>query len=150
MKPKFILVLLLFLSCLGHGLFAQTAEKMDQILESKEISYDQAAFIILPAAGLISETASLDEAFMFAWEHKWLRKAKVPEDPISLGELSYLIMKAFDMKSGFMYAIFPGPRYAFRELCYRSIIQGRSDPSITLSGERLLNIQGRLLAQRGE
>ena len=141
---------MLVLCLMGGGLFAQTAEQMDLILESKAVSYGQAAFIILPAAGLLTETTSFDEAFDLARELKWLRKAKNSGDPISLGELSCLIMGAFEMKSGFMYALFPGPRYAFRELTRAGIIQGRNDPSISLSGERLLHIQGRVLSQRGE
>jgi hypothetical protein len=44
-----------------------------------------------------------------------------------------------------MYSLFPGPRYAYRELLYLKIIQGRADGNFTVSGDRLLQILGRAL-----
>jgi outer membrane protein OmpA-like peptidoglycan-associated protein len=42
------------------------------------------------------------------------------------------------MKGSFLYALFPGPRYAFRELDYLRLIPGRRDPALRVSGEELL------------
>jgi hypothetical protein len=49
-----------------------------------------------------------------------------------------------------MYSLFPGPRYAYRELVYRKILEGRVDPAQTLTGERLLYFLGRALELWGE
>jgi hypothetical protein len=54
-------------------------------------------------------------------------------------------MGAFSMKGGLFYALFPGPRYAYRELVHQRLIQERSDPALAVSGERLLRILGRVL-----
>jgi hypothetical protein len=66
-----------------------------------------------------------------------------------LGEAAFLVTGAFGIKGGLMYTLFPGPRYAYRELLYRKIIQGRADEGFTVSGERLLRIIGQALALTG-
>jgi hypothetical protein len=67
-----------------------------------------------------------------------------------MGELSYLLMGAFDLKGSFLYRMFPGPRYAFRELSYRRIIAGGADPSRFVSGDYFLRILGNVLSLTGE
>jgi hypothetical protein len=59
-------------------------------------------------------------------------------------------MRAFNIPGSFLYALFPGPRYAFRELDYLDLIPGRKDPAAKVSGERLLIILGRVLSHTGE
>jgi hypothetical protein len=134
----------------GSFLSAQTAEQLDAVLAAPEISCAMAAFVVLPAAGLISEDSSPEAAFAEARSRNFLPQNAEGEDAIRLGEVSFLIMRAFAMKSGFMYALFPGPRYAYRELVYRNLIQGRGDPALRVSGVRLLQIMDRVLDFRGE
>jgi hypothetical protein len=123
---------------------------MDAILDASEVSRATAAFVALSAAGLLSEDSAPEAAFEEALARGCLPGNAEADTPIRLGELSFLIMRAFDMKSGFMYALFPGPRYAYRELVYRKLIQGRNDPALRVSGERLFRIIGRVLDYRGE
>jgi outer membrane protein OmpA-like peptidoglycan-associated protein len=59
-------------------------------------------------------------------------------------------MKALNIKGGFMYTFFPGPRYAYRELEYRKIITGRAYSTMTVSGERLLRTLSRALDYTGD
>jgi len=47
-----------------------------------------------------------------------------------------------------LYSITKSPHYAYRELTYKKTIQGRADPHMEVSGERLLFITGRILARR--
>jgi hypothetical protein len=49
-----------------------------------------------------------------------------------------------------MYTLFPGPRYGYRELAYRKIIQGRAYSAMPVSGERLLRILSRALDCSGD
>lgn len=49
-------------------------------------------------------------------------------------------MKAFGINGGLMYSIFPGPRYAFRELVYKGIITRNTNPGGRLSGTNALRI----------
>jgi hypothetical protein len=44
-----------------------------------------------------------------------------------------------------MYTLFGGAHYSYRELVYKDIIQGRSDPAMKVSGEKMLFIVNRLL-----
>ena len=59
MKPFPLLLFVL----LPAAAFAQTAERLDAVLEAKEGSFAQAAAVILPAAGLLDPGAELDAAF---------------------------------------------------------------------------------------
>ena len=49
-----------------------------------------------------------------------------------------------------MYSLFHTPRYAYREMVYRKLIQGRANPSMKVSGQRLLQIIDRSLARQGK
>jgi hypothetical protein len=123
---------------------AQTAEKLDAVLAAKQVTFGQAAGIILPAAGLLAPDAGTEDAFAIA--RFWLPHRTDMNVPITMGELSHLIMKSFSLSGGFMYAIFPGPRYAYRALVWRRFLPGNADPGRSLSGEELLYITGRALA----
>jgi hypothetical protein len=123
-------------------LSAQTAAEMDLILDAKEITCAQAARFVLQAA----KTPGGGNAFEIAQGNKWLPAIAKADSPISLGEVSLLIMKAFAVKGGILYSFFPNSRYACRELVYLRIIQGRTDPGERLDGETFLQILGRALS----
>jgi hypothetical protein len=130
---------------------AQTAAELERVLSLPAVNYGDAAWIVLGAAGLpaLAED-STGGAYRFAADNKWLPQKTAAETPVTLEGLSLLIMKAFDMGGGLMYTLFPGPRYAYRELVYRKIIQGRSYSALTVSGERLLRILSRALDYSGD
>lgn len=128
--------------------FAQTAEWMDSVLTSQEVSYAQAAAVILPAAGILDTEAGEAEAFARARE--WLPRGARADAPISLGRLSYLVTRSFGLSGGFMYALFPGPRYAYRALAWRRLLPLRPDPGRKVSGGELFYITGRVLSYTGE
>jgi hypothetical protein len=133
---------------LSAAAFAQTAIQMDALLDAPRVSFAQAAALVLPAAGLLPPDAGPQAAFEQA--RPWLPRAAAPDAPIRTGELSHLIMAAFGISGGFMYALFPGPRYAYRALAWRRLLPPGSDPARTLSGAELLYITGRALSLTGE
>jgi outer membrane protein OmpA-like peptidoglycan-associated protein len=47
-------------------------------------------------------------------------------------------MHSFGIKGGILYSIFKSPHYAYRELVYRGIIQGRVSPKMPVSGDMLI------------
>jgi outer membrane protein OmpA-like peptidoglycan-associated protein len=55
-------------------------------------------------------------------------------------------MGAFDLKGGIFYSIAKNPHYAYRELVYKEVIQGRTDPGMLVSGEEFLFILSRVLS----
>jgi hypothetical protein len=149
MHRKAALFFLLFAVTLLPALSAQTlAQDMDAILESDAVTWAQAARFVLPAAGF-TDAAGLS-SFQTALDRGWLPKNAQAEGEASFGELSFLVMKAFDLPGGLMYRFFPGPRYAYRELQYRGIIQGQQDSARKVSGFWLISLIGRTLELTGE
>jgi hypothetical protein len=127
---------------------AQTAGELEGLLDTGRITYAQAAYFTLASAPG-SPPSDRAGAFALALERGWL-PAKAAEGPVTLGELSLLMMRAFALEGGFMYRLFPGPRYAYREMTRRGFIEGRADPGFTVSGERFLQILGKVLSHTGD
>jgi hypothetical protein len=155
MSKHMLLCVICFLFVLPVFLAAQTAVKLDAILETPAVNCAQAAWLALASAGALppefsARDAGMENAFERAMANRWLPRKSAPDDPATLGALSFLLMKAFNLQGGLMYAILPGPRYAFRALASRSLIQGAADPAMTVSGERFLHILGNVLSYAGE
>jgi hypothetical protein len=146
MRKRYVLILCGIFAAAGAA--AQTAGRMDAILDTERISFAQAASVILPAAGLLSPEAGEDEAFAAA--RQWLPRGAERDKPIKTGELSRLVMGSFTLSGGFMYALFPGSRYAYRALAWRRFLPPNADPYRTLSGEELFYIVGRVLSVTGD
>jgi hypothetical protein len=122
------------------------AAALDAVLDSAALTWGEAAGFILAAAGK-GEYSGEDAFGALAAMTALPRKAE-SGGPVSLGGVSLIIMKAFDISGG-LYRFFPNGHYAYRELVYLGIIQGRSDPDMKVSGERLLQILGRALDYTG-
>jgi hypothetical protein len=128
--------------------FAQTAEQMDAVLDAEQVSFAQAALVILPAAGLLPPDAGMAEAFAMA--RPFFPRYADRETPIRMGELAHLVMRSFGLSGGFLYALFPGPRYAYRALAWRRLLPLNPGPYRTVSGEELFYITGQALSHTGE
>ncbi|MDR2160150.1 MAG: hypothetical protein LBP23_08820 [Treponema sp.] len=134
--------------CFPPAAVGQTAEKLDAVLAAEQVSFAQAALVVLPAAGILSQEAGADAAFAAAGD--WLPRRAEMNAPIRMGELSYLVMRSFGFSGGILYALFPGPRYAYRAMAWRRLLPLKADPYRTLSGEDLLYIIGQVLAFTGD
>ena len=146
MKNKFYLFFFTgFLIITPFFLHAQTAEELEVILRTEYVTWSQAANFIIRS----TDTNFRGSALEYAAANSWTKRS-APGDPITLGELSFLMMKSFNIKGGMMYSIFPGPRYAYRTMVSRSFIQGASDPSHKVNGRQFLIILGRVLSAQGE
>jgi hypothetical protein len=155
MKFSIVFVFLSALLVLSPGgrVHGQTATDMDELLDSREITWAQACRFVLTAAGLPEEEpayAGEGRAFAAARERGWLPKGAAADSPVRLGELSFLVLQSFSLKKSLLCALFPGPRYAYRQLDYLGLIPGLRDPALKVSGERLLQIIGRVLGYRGD
>jgi hypothetical protein len=137
---------LLFCAVLVWG---QTAAEMERLLDTKEITYAQAAWFTL-ASAQEDPPPNPAAAFALALEMAWLPENAEPGGPVKLRNLSLLMMKAFDLEGGLMCRLFPGPRYAYREMIRRGFIEGRAYPGFTVSGERFLQILGNVLSHTGD
>jgi len=128
-------------------LFPQTAQKVENLLNERAVNWSAAAAFVLEA----SDTAAFEnpeEAFRYAAGRKWLPKKAAPEASARLDGVSLLLARSFGTKGGIMYSLTKGRRYAYRELVHQNVIQGKSDPAMTVSGEELLFLIGRMLSMR--
>jgi len=122
-----------------------TASEIEVLLNTKAITYSQAARFTLEAAN-VQAFDNPGEAFNYAVQQGWLPGNVGPDDSARLDRISLLLMRAFNIGGGIMYSITGNSHYAYRELVYINVIQRRSDPAMFVSGERLLFYVGRLLS----
>ena len=149
MIKKRVLAIAVILLFLVHAFIpAQTAVELESVLGSPVVSCARAAQFVAASSG--SGSAAQQAAFEQAMKLGWFPRGTTGDEPITLDKLSFLIMKAFDMKGGMMYSLFPGPRSAFRAMVSRSFIQAASDPAMKPNGETFLIILGAVLNARGE
>jgi hypothetical protein len=120
---------------------------MDLLLDTEAVSFTAASRWILEAA---HSAVPEGDAFAAAERGGLLPRGAERGDPVRLDELAFMLARAFELRGGILYTLIPGPRYAYRELRYRRILEGRIDPAQTVSGERLLHLLGRILERRGE
>jgi len=141
---KRALLALLFIICYllfdTPPLHAQTADRIERLLELDTVSYQEATLLVLEASGRLdpADKTRGEEAFNFTKARGWLPANTKASNPINLKDLSILIMQTFDIKGGLFYSLFKTPHYAYRTLVYHNIIQGRADPLMNVSGELLL------------
>ncbi len=127
---------------------AQSNNVIDAILEMDEASHGAAAYLALVAAGDAEEDTSFDVAFSRAVESGVFPAGASPSSAISLGRYAYLLMATFEAPGGILYSIFPGGRYATRELSFHGLVPGRADPFRRISGTEAVQILERFLRWR--
>ena len=144
MRSAFAAIACLLL-VIGLPLSAQSNEIIDELLDQEQARYGLAVYLALVSVDMLPEDAIEEEAIEALKQKGWGVPIKGPEDTILLGEFAFLVMKALDLPGGILYVIFPGPRYASRELNYQRIVLGRNNPYKVLSGEDVAGILGRAL-----
>ena len=122
------------------GAYAQSNQVVDRLLDEKAAVFGDAAYMILTAAGVVPETATGADAVAAVNAAGYLHGSRTETQPITLGEVCYLIMKTQKMKGGLLYSLLPGPRYATRELAYLHIVKGVTHPGRTVTGEEVLRM----------
>lgn len=143
-----LLIAVFFLA--GVGVWPQSATYLDSLLQSEQLSYQDAAYVVLLGAGVISDELSSAQALRFLEERGWGLPRLSPLDNLTLGSYSLIIMRVFELRGGPMYSLFPTRRYAVRELRFRGLLQGRAAPGSRLSGEQALRILERVVRRYQE
>jgi hypothetical protein len=145
MKKYLILAICFFVMV---PVFAQTAAELENLLNTNAVSYQQAAWLVLEAADISASARIINQAgaFRYATEQGWFPAGVNPTGTIRLDEVSLLVMQSFDIRGGVFYTLTGNRRYAYRELVYRNIIQGRSCPTMAVSGDMLLFVVNRVLS----
>jgi len=139
-KYLYLAVVFILLPVVG---FSQSASELEGLLRAGTVSAAVATRFILAAADLLPADISGDDAETVAYDkaaaNGWISN-KAAGDTAAYKDAAFLIMKAFDLKGGIMYSLFKNPRYAYRELVYKKIIQGWTDPDKPVSGSKLMQI----------
>jgi hypothetical protein len=146
MKNVFILVCLLIM--VVFTLNAQSNAFLDSYFASDQANIGESAYLVLTLSGIIPETSTVDAALDEIKTKGWNIAFKDKTQAITLGEFAYLVMKANNLSGGLMYALFPGPRYAGRELVYEGIVKGDPNPGRALSGREAFAILRLVLDSR--
>jgi len=144
-----VIVVLLFLVCAQHG-FTQSNELIDGLLDQKQATMGNAAYLVFLAAGMADEDWSPDRAMEELQSKEWGFDESGVDTVVDLGSLSFIIMQAFEMKGGVMYSLFPGKRYAAKEFAYLGFVPGNTSPYRTLSGQEVTHILGKALDHLGQ
>ena len=129
-------------------LMAQSNKVLDAVLGEASLSYANAAYLVVTAAGSVPDTITPEDAVPQLEKAGWGLPGRGPDDAVTLGDFSYILTRAFGVPGGLGYWVLPGPRYATRELAYLDIISGPAKPGMSLSGERALRILERMLDRR--
>jgi hypothetical protein len=129
-------------------LTAQSNEVLDTVVGEAALSYGNAAYLVGTASGHVPETTAPADAVPLLEQAGLATPGLGPNDPVTLGDFSYMLTRAFGIPGGIMYRILPSPRYATRELAYLGIISGPAKPGMSLSGERALRILERVLNRK--
>ena len=139
---------LILLFSMALPLAAQSNQLLDQLLDQPEAHFGDVVYMTLTAAKLLPDTATPEEALQTLRRQDWKIQILPGEAPIPLGDYSFLLMKAFKLTGGVLYSLFPGPRYACRELSYLKIITANARPNRSVSGEEAVRILGNVMARK--
>jgi hypothetical protein len=150
MGKTLTLLLAVALLAAAGSVWGQSNELLDVLFEEPTTSLGQAAYLVLTASGRIADDSAPADAAAALRRQGWTVPERSADESLTLGEYSYLLMQAFELKGGVMYRIFPGPRYAGRELAYLDLIKGDTSPYRTFSGEEAIGILGRLVEWKEE
>jgi hypothetical protein len=128
-------------------LYPQTAERIERLLETSAVSYEDAASFVLEAADLL-DAPTPAEALSYAVDRGWLPRGGAVSGRARLDGVSLLIMRSFNIRGGLFYSAARNSHYAYRELVYLNVIQGRNDPAMAVSGDLLLFMINRVLSYK--
>lgn len=125
---------------LAGGVYAQSNDIVDEVLAKETIDFGSAAYLTMTAAGLVPETADTETVLRVLGDQKWGFETLKAEDPITLGDYSYLLMKAFEIPGGLWFTVFPGSRYALREFLYKGVVSQPVWPAKLIKGDEAVRI----------
>jgi hypothetical protein len=148
-KHKAILMVLLCVLLFPVAAAAQSAASLDAVLDEEVLSFGASSYLVLAAVGEIPDETAFSQAASLLKERIPFFSERTAAEEVTLGEFAYMLMELTGPSGGLMYTLFPGPRYAARELTFQKAIQGSSFPNSSLSGEEALRILERFLFLTG-
>lgn len=120
--------------------FAQSADRLTEMIKTKEASWGQACYFSAVYSGFISEDAPYSDAINALKEKGYFNSTPDEASLISLKDYANICVKTFNIKGSLFYTIFKTPRYAFRLLKANGLIPSSSDPSKISTGHEALDL----------
>ena len=137
MKNRMLPVLFFLVLTISAPLFGQTAVRLEALLETPALTWAEIESFVLEAAEAEQQAAA---------SSAWLPKDASPGDIARLDGVALFLMRSFNLNGGLFYRIAKSPHHAYRELVYKKVIRGNTDPDMSVSGPDLLLMVNRLLA----
>ncbi len=125
---------------------AQSATRVDRILARVSIDNLSAAYLAVASANLMDPDDPGSIALEVLGDLGFDVQSLNPDETARLADFAYMLMLTHDLPGGIMYSLFPGPRYAYRDMRHERLIRGGGDPGEPFSGRRAMRIVGRVLA----
>lgn len=122
------------------SVFSQSSAVLSEMLETEEASYAQAAYLPAIYVNLVSDEASQEEAFKALRDNGYFKENTNSQESLSLSQLSYIYVKAFQIKGGLFCRMLKSPRYAFKELKALGVLPPEADPAMLVSGRDVIDI----------
>ncbi len=144
MKKICFFILILTLFC-GVAVFAQSADKVTEMIESQTVTLTDVAYF---ASTYLSITGDeIEEDIALAAIEKHFPLSKIPRDDKNLNyaEFAYFCTQVWDIKGGIMLRITESPRYALRELQSMGFISSSKLPKNEISGTDALTIMSQCI-----
>ncbi|MBP5358751.1 MAG: hypothetical protein J6Y69_06165 [Treponema sp.] len=136
-KSVLLIAIMLFIAGIAG---AQSAERVTEILQEKQVTYGEIAYLAASELNLIQANASYDDAIKAAVNEGILKGNPASTDPINYKDLAYACCKTWNISGSLFYKMTKSPRYAFKQLQAIGIIPANADPSQKVSGRNALNI----------
>ena len=135
------IMVLVFTFLLAASIYAQSADVITDILDTKEVTFGQICYLTAVQLDYTDENSSYENAVIVMQEKGLVKAGKNAESAIPAIEVAYLFSKLWTIKGGLMYRITKGsPRYVFKQFQRDGIIKSTIDPSELISGSDALSI----------
>lgn len=123
--------------CISTLTFAQSADKITEILETERLTFGQAAYICVSA---VKDVENEDLAYKKMVDDGIISEKYSADDEINLRNFAHFCANTWDVKGSLMLLIFKNARYAFRQMKADGVIRSGADGSKPLTGREALNI----------
>lgn len=145
-RSIFLLVFMLFVAGIAG---AQSANRITEILEERQVTYGQVAYLADSELNLIQESASYADALKAAINAGIVKGEPEASTPVDYAALAYICSKTWKIEKSLFYKLSKSPRYAFKQLQSLGIISSNADPAQPVSGRTALNIITACIEQFG-
>jgi hypothetical protein len=140
---------LLLTLLVGAACYAQSNGQVDALLMQSAARTDSVAYMVFVANGSLQEDATPAQALDLLVSKGWLGKINDGATPIHLDSYCFLVMKSLDLKGGLMYSLFPSPRYAYRELAAKGLVNTSGGPMRSMPGDEALKVLRQAMELKG-